>query len=181
MRTGECGGLGLTAETGMPELGADREPFLVQHLETLREHSLAMLERARRSLDVISRDLDARVYDQAHFLDRLRALAANGGRTRVRVLVRDVDAAVKSGHRLLELARRLPSFIEIRRLGSEDADFAEALLLVDNLGYLRRPVAERYEAEGCYHDPVRARELGRRFEELWSRSDSDPNFRRLYV
>lgn len=162
-------------------LGEDREVHRADALEAVQQASRSMVEQARRSVDIVSRDLDPRVYDDSELLEALRQLAISGRYARIRVLVRDVDAPVKVDHRLIPLARRLSSYISIRRLHPQDADHNEAFLLVDQAGYLLRRAADRYEAEVCFNDPLRARELAKQFEELWERSIDDPNLRRLHL
>ena len=164
-----------------PVLGVERNAIRVDGLQAVQSLSVSFAAQARRGLDIVSRDLDPRVYDQADFLAAARQLAVSSRFARIRLLVRDVDAVIKADHRLIEMARRLSSFVEIRRLGGDDAEFNEAFLLADQVGFLRRPVADRWDGEACFNDPLRARELRRVFEGLWQRAVVDPNLRRLHI
>lgn len=170
-----------TVEANTPQLGVDRDAIKTHRLDQLGDLSAQLAGQARRSLEIVSRDLDPRVYDQAPFLVAIRRLATSARQARIRVLVREVEPAVKPDHRLIELARRLSSFIEIRRLGDDDREFNEAFLLVDQIGFLRRPTGDGFEAEGSFHDPLRTRELLRAFDDLWSRARADANLRRLHI
>jgi len=157
------------------------ERVAVRDLEQLRDLSERLARQARRSIDLVSRDLEPRIYDQNGFIDAVRALATRGRGVRIRLLVHSVEAVVAADHRLLELSRRLSSFIEIRKLGEEDGNFNEAFLIADGSGYIHRPQSDRVEGEACLYDRLRARELVRIFTELWDRSASDPNVRRLHI
>ena len=144
-----------------------------------REIVLAMAGQARRNLYLFTRDLDPPLYDNAAFADALSALARGSERAHVHVLVQDSARAAKDGHRVVELAQRLSSKVRIHRPSREYADLRETFLVADELGYLYRTVADRYEAQASFRDRKRARELTRYFEEIWQRSEPDPQLRRL--
>ncbi|MBM4227350.1 MAG: hypothetical protein FJ164_06350 [Gammaproteobacteria bacterium] len=149
--------------------------------EAVRETSLALVRRARRSVDIFSRHLDPMIYDTAEFVEGLRALIVGSRRARVRVLLREVAPVVAQGHRLIELAQRLSSYIEIRVPALEHQDTADAWLVVDGCHYLHRRSGERHEATAAFDDARRARQLTLRFEEIWARAQPDLNFKRLHL
>ncbi len=138
-----------------------------------------MLEHARLGVDIVSYRLDPAVYDHDEVCEHLKRMVLERPRARVRVLVTDGEAAAHRGHRLVDLAQRLSSFIEIRRPAREHQDFAEALLVVDRIGVIWRRVASRYEASAWFGDPARARDFADRFDAMWAPATPDPNFRRL--
>lgn len=168
----------------MPEGVGNTQPeqIRVEGLDALRAAVVEVAAGARRELQILSSDLQAALYDQQPFLDAIRRLVTSGRRPTIRILVLDVATAVTSGHRLIELARQLSSFIEIRRLDPDDADVAETFLLVDRLIFIRQPVtASGRVAILATRAPLEGRELARRFEELWQRALPDPNLRRLWL
>ena len=99
----------------------------------------------------------------------------------VRVLLFDPRAATQSGHRLIELARRLTSRIAIRRVADEDQERLDAFLIVDETGYVHRRLAERLEAIADYADPPAARRLRQDFERLWEHGSVDSELRQLFI
>lgn len=138
-----------------------------------------MAAQACRALDIVTADLEPAIYDQRDLLDAVQRLALASPRTRVRILVRNPQPAVTRGHRLLELARRLPSSIEIRVPALEHADYAAAFFVADATGVVYRVQAERYEATVNFHDPRQARQLLHEVDEMWQVAKPDPNLRRL--
>lgn len=142
---------------------------------------LALARQARRSVDIFSHDLDAALYDHTDFIDALKQLAITSPRTRIRILLQDSAPAIKHGNRLVELARRLTSALDIRAVHPDLADHSEAFLIADVCGYLHRPYHTRYEATLSFHDPFRARELLNFFDEAWDHSLADSNLRRLHL
>jgi hypothetical protein len=97
------------------------------------------------------------------------------------VLIQNVDRVVKDGHRLVELARRLGSSIQIRRCAQQYRRYCGTFLLVDNTGYLYRPLSSRYEGLASFNNAAEVARLGKYFREVWEHSDTDMELRRLYV
>jgi hypothetical protein len=147
----------------------------------MRDSVAAIASSARRELMIVSGVLEPRLYDQQPFLDGVRRLATSGRRARIRILVAEVERAVGADHRLLELARRLSSFIEIRRLAPDDADTQDHFLLADCRRLLRQQTADARLAQFWPDAPLRGREAARWFDERWQRAVLDPNLRRLWL
>ena len=146
-----------------------------------RDTALAMAQLAANSLMIISRDLEPPLYDTPEFEQAAFSLARRSHRNIVHVLVQDVSLAVKQGHRLVNLAQRLSSRVEIRRPPKEFADYNSAFLIADECGYLRRPLADRFEGAADFNDRPSTRELAKLFRDIWSRSHTDPQLRRLQI
>ena len=79
-------------------------------------------------------------------------------------------SALADGHRLLALAQRLPSLIEVRTPEDEhDRQYASAFLINDRRGYLFRMLASRNEGEGSTYAPGRHAQLREYFDQVWER------------
>lgn len=146
-----------------------------------RAAALALTRQTRRTLDILTADMEPAIYDQQPLLEAVRQLAVRSRRSRVRVLVRDPQRTVKGGHRLVELARHLSSFIEIRKTPEDLEEFWEAFVIADQQGVLHRKLATRYEGTACFRAPVQARQLTHWFTEIWERSTPDPELRRIHL
>lgn len=149
--------------------------------EQLREIALTMAQNCARSLDIVSRHLDPAIYDHAAFVDAVKQIALNSQHARVRILVTDIGPVISRGHRLLDLSARLSTYIAIRKPGRDHRNFNEAMLVADNQAYIHRRFADRYDGHASYNDHRSARDLTVRFEEIWERAETDPNFRRLHL
>lgn len=133
---------------------------------------------ARFELSIYSRDLDAPILDQSEILDCLRQLSLQKG-ARIRILVQDRGRALRDGHRLLELARRMSSVFEFRSPQDEDLQYSSAFIVNDQNGYVLRDLATRFDSEGNLFDLPSAQRLKRYFDEVWERSPITSEFRRL--
>lgn len=153
-----------------------------RRLDNLRDNraaAVALTDGARRALAILSRDLEAPVYDCEEFLQALQRLILLSRKVRVRIVVVDPLPAARSGHRLIALAQRLPSFIEIRRAGPDHVGVTDAFLVADDAGLLYRPLASRYQGFADTYNPAEAGRQLRRFEEIWAHAEPEPEFRRL--
>ena len=162
-------------------LGATPGKLELHGLVAVRDASAELVGQAERSLLLFSRALDPRIYDQQPFLDALHRLALHSQRSQVRILLVDNHRLVKYHHRLLELARRLTSRIELRRPITQYAEHGDEYLLTDHRGYLYREHADEYEGSVDFYAPLETRRLEERFQEAWEHSQPDPDLRRLYL
>src|SRR5690625_1352232 len=167
---------------------SDKQPMPVQHdveriegIEPIRTAAAELAAAARREILILSTDLQAHLYDQDDFLESLRQLAISTQHARIRILVSDLDPAIKHGHRLIELARQLSTFIKIRRLHSDDAALAETFLLVDQAALLHQSPPFGLMAMRYSRARFEGRQRALQFETLWERAELDPNLRRLWL
>lgn len=162
-------------------LGENNTDIPIDTSEDNHAAALRLVSQGGRSLDIFSRDLEARIYDNMEFADAVRSLAIKTRDLHVRILVIDPDFIIKHGHRLVELARRLTSHMEIRKVHEDYCNNPEAYLVVDNRGLLHRKLASRYEAVVNFNNPMTATELHNQFSEIWDRSKQYMDFKRLYI
>lgn len=165
LEQGHAGAAGNTAtDAERALLNLDNQPDVLAT-------TLQLIQRARRGLCLYTRDLDPVVLDQAETGDALRRFATTARGAQVRVLAHDLRRAVAEGHVLIGLVQRLPSLFAIRVVEEEpDVQYASAFVLNDQGGYLFRPLATRFEASACLHDPARQRQLQSYFDEVWERA-----------
>lgn len=166
---------------GHLELGKTGEVVPIDTVDHHRDAAVRMAQQVRTSLSIVSRLLDPPVYDTPEFAETLTQTILRNRHLKVRVLVWDPLAVVQRGHRLLELAGKLSSFIELRKPGIEHRDFNGSILLADDCGYLVRQSAERYEGSLNFNDRALSKSLLDAFEEMWAKGTPDPNLRRMIM
>lgn len=146
-----------------------------------REAALAMTVQARRSLCILTEDLEHAVYNTPAMAEAVTRLATRNRHSSVCILLQDPTAVVHRTHRLVELSRRLSTSVQIRRPHEEHRRIARAFLVVDATGYVRRTRPGRYEGTARFNASGEARELLRLFDVLWERSTPDPELQRLHL
>lgn len=163
------------------KLAEDSEPFMISSRQDNHDALLAMLKQAHQSLDIYTHNLDASLYDTAEYLAALKQLSLNGRNSKTRILIRDIDYISKHGHRFIELARRLPSFIEIRQISSDFDHIISCYSIIDNRGIIFRNDALRYEAKVSFNDPLLARDSLKQFDKIWNQSERSQEMRSLHI
>lgn len=146
-----------------------------------RDAALEVASIARRSLVILTNDLEPGVLDSPEFLERVKNLALGSRFATIRVLLKDSTRAIRDGHRLLELSRRLSSFVEIRKPHPDYADIAESFIVADERAVLYRTLGNRWEGIADSDDPMLARDKLKLFNDIWQRSNQDSETRRLGV
>jgi len=140
-----------------------------------------MLAQATSSIEIFSRELDPSLYDRDAFLATVAERCTRQRGLRLRILVHDPATAVKRGHRLIELGRKLSSCIEIRQPHSDYRQYNQAFLVADECGLIHRDFADRFEGRANFYDFVSAKRLSTYFNEVWDRSEPNPETRRLHL
>lgn len=142
-----------------------------------RSHALALMQQASRTLCLYSPDLEPWLYHHSSIQQACTRFLLSHRNSRLRILVRDSSRAVRDGHRLIALSRKLSSHVQIRRC-HPDHPFPEgAFLLADDLGLLMRPEPDQFAGYAKYQDPARVRQLQRLFDQTWDTSILDPDLR----
>lgn len=169
--------------TNEPQASRHPDAELLSFDTRARNRGLAaqLAAQAHRSLTILTPDLEAPVYDAAEIIDAVSRLATRGRFCEVRILVGDSGFAMRHGHRLIETARRFTSTVQMHRPAPQHRDFSEGFMVVDETGYLYKPVASRYEGKASFHDGPRCRDLLKQFQEWWDVSTPDQELRRLHI
>ena len=155
-----------------------------QRLETLadnRQAAVMVAAAARRDLALFSHDLEPLLYDKDDFIRTVQALATRSRMSRIRIVSIDPGASVRAGHRLIVLAQRFSSYMEVRRASKDHSQLTETFLVADEEALLFRPIASRYEGYADMHAPLKAREYRKQFDDIWEKAEPDPEFRRLGI
>ena len=137
------------------------------------------LAKPRRTLYLYRQHLDSSLFDNTEVIAELSAFVRKAAPNQLKVLIHSSQLAVARGHRLVELARRLESKIEIRLVPGELTGEDRTYLCWDNNGYWLLPDYSSYQGQTSDADPVIASRLAGDFERCWQRSLSDPELRLL--
>lgn len=163
--------LALTAPGRTDNLSNDGDTLSAGNREEVAAARLLLLGDARHRLSIHLPLLDGDSYSSATELAELRRIATSGRGAQVRILLHDPLAALRSSHRLIALAQRLPSALQIRT-PVEEADLAcaSAYLLTDAGGCLFLPEATRPQGRASRRDRAAQAPLQQAFDESWERA-----------
>lgn len=163
------------------KLGYDNSQIHLESSADNYETTLAMLNQTRRTVHILSRRLDGRIYDKSEFIRIIGRLATRQPRVQIRILLKEVEPLIKYGHRIIELSRKLSSSIHLRKVHEDYHEYNQAFMVFDERGLIKRQLADRYEGIANFNDPNMARMLISYFDEVWEVSQPDPNLRRLHL
>jgi hypothetical protein len=154
-------------------------PFYgVTYPQPLAELTLKICSSSSRKIRIVSPQLDHRIFDNPELVDALSALARRDRNSSVHILISDSRPIINDGHRVLNLARRLPSSVSIRKLADHPEMTGDTIIIRDLDGVIFMP---EDGGPGFYEPDSRssAQLFINKFEPLWQRSVQDPEFRRL--
>lgn len=163
------------------QLGIDRLEFTLQSREDVRIMAQTLAQQARRGMFLLTHDLEPAIYSKLPFLEAVSKLARQHKEACLRVLILDSRRTLQSGHRLIELSRRLGTNIQFRRPPPDYQNTGKTFLLCDDAGYFFRPLASRYEGTANFDNPGEVASLKKYFMELWDRSEPDSEMQVLHV
>ena len=163
------------------QLGRTDDCVTIESRDENRLATIKISQQCRNSIEIVSRELDSPVYDTPEFTDTVRNIGLENHHARIRIIVMDSRVIIKHSHRLLNLAMDLSTFIDIRKPSIEYTSFNEALFLADGCAYIHRLKNDRYEATVNFNDRRTTKYLLDHFNEMWSKSLSDVNLRKLHI
>jgi hypothetical protein len=153
----------------------------VKYPHPFAELAVELCSSAAREVCIVSPNLDHDAFDSTELADALGVLIRSSRQTRVRIVVADTRGLVSRGHRLMQLARRIPSSVQIRKLAEHPQWKSETIVICDRDGVLYKPGDSDHD--GFYEPSSRAstrRHLDL-FEELWRNASEDVELRSLSI
>lgn len=171
--------LAVREQPAPPVSEAERRRETLEGAAAIAERMPSWIPRALRRACILSTRLDPEIYDSDPVRDAVLEFATSHPQAEVWVLVREPQALARSGHRLVRLAQRLSSHIQLRALPPACATPEDEFLVTDTGAVLCWQHARPLRGYGVRHAPADARRLMEAFQELWSLSEEAPELRRL--
>ncbi|RKZ87929.1 MAG: hypothetical protein DRQ39_03330 [Gammaproteobacteria bacterium] len=149
--------------------------------EHVRELALELAQQARREICFFGNTIDHVLFDDVSFIDCLSEFARRNNKTAVKFLIHSSQTNIQTGHRIIPLAQRLTSSIDIRTTAKQHQNLVQMFMLVDTNGYLYCQNYQRYQGRACFYDPAQVRSLKHTFDDMWNHSLLDSSMRRLHL
>lgn len=155
--------------------------WILSTKDETREAAVIIASTAKRSLAIMTPDLEPGIYDHEDFLDVTKRLVLSKRYARIRVLVTDPARALRNGNRFVGVARRLNTYIDLRNAHKDYQGHREALLIADDSALLYRVDAARWEGIADSYDPVVTRRYLDFFDTIWNISEPGQEYREVRV
>jgi hypothetical protein len=160
---------------------ANSRRWILSSKDETRDAAVAIASAAKRSLAILTPDLEPGIYDHEEFLDAAKRLVLAKRYAKIRVIITDPARAIRNGNRFVGVARRLNTYIDLRNAHQDYRGHREALLIADDNALLYRVDAARWEGIADSYDPVVARRYLDLFDSIWNVSEPGPEFREVRV
>ncbi len=99
-----------------------------------RDCARQLITLATHRVYIISQKLEPEFYNDRDIFDHLVSLATRNQKTDIRIIAHDTRSAAGEGHYLINLAQKLPSFVQIRTTVTRaDRQFLESWLIIDDM------------------------------------------------
>jgi hypothetical protein len=157
----------------------EEEITAVEYPSPFDELTVKLAEDAARYINILSPTLDHRVFDNPELVLALSKLARSSRQTQIRILIADSRGLVARGHRLLELARRIPSSVLIQKIEHHPSWKGQTAVIRDRDGLLLKPGDTNTQAFYQPDSRPAAQAHLELFEELWRYSEQDPELRSM--
>lgn len=154
--------------------GDDRQEAqrqIIKDRGEISEFVSGLVESATRDIVVFSPRLDSALFNTARFSRALASFAARHRHNQARIVVEDVEQALRDNDRLVGLCRRLSDFIHMHRVAEEHLGVRIMFVVVDHNAYLLQSDTARPDCTAASRDPRMAVQLARRFNGMWDRSE----------
>lgn len=145
------------------------------------EGIVGVLDHPLREVRIYSPLLDHTLFEAEQVLDALSRFARSGPPTSIHILIHTSNLVISRGHRLLNLARRLTSKIDIRVVAAELQNEQRCFVVADQRAFFLLPDDQEYQGFSNSYDPVQSTQLAERFDYLWQRAEQDPELRALSI
>jgi predicted GNAT family N-acyltransferase len=159
-------------------LGVHGGKFAVHDFES---SLLELIQQTERHLHILSYDLNPDVFDSNAMSEKLSSLARRSRYSEIKILIVDSYHMVKSGHRLIELQRRLPSSFAIRKITDNNTAIRDNWVIADKMGMIHQSIKEPELCWGNYYNRPLAEDYSAQFDVLWQHAHEDPELRRLEI
>jgi len=162
-------------------LGVTNECIQVDSRQHNQDAIIKLLSSAQNQVVIISRHLDATVFNNRTFIDQASEFIRRSKTSNIKILVHDTQPIVKNNHRILTISQRVSSKIEIRTICNDYAQFNQSYLVADSVGYIHNNKADLYDAEVNFSDSDKSKDLMEKFNSIWELSQQETEVRRLCI
>lgn len=157
------------------------ELFLLSSVEDFNHYSLKLIAQTRRTIAILSRDLDPLVYDNSEFINALSHFARSSSHAHVHILAKNTKHLVETGHKLGRLSQRLSSKIVLRKLTQEPTNTEMAFMLCDTSALLYKNDDSAYKGFANFNAAAEVKRLRETFDYLWQYGEPEAELQQFHI
>jgi len=158
------------------------ERHILSTFEEIRSGVIDIAAKAKRSMTIMTADLEPGIYDSDEFLEVVKRLVLAKRYARIRVLVTDPARTVRAGNSFVKLGRRLNTYIDFRNLReSYRKEVHSAYIIADDQAILYRVNGRGYDGIMGFGEAPVAQQYLKEFEQPWVDSAFSEDIRRAHT
>lgn len=150
-------------------------------LVSYRELSRMIMRNAKQSVYIACENIDDPVLNDRDTIAHFQHLALHAPQCDIRVLLSDDKQRSTKHSPLVDLAQRLSSFVQIRRVQDKRFTPRAWLYLSDNAHAIERKIQHGFVGKAYIESPGAVQRYNYQFEELWQHSVPSSELRRLAI
>jgi len=166
-------------EQRMEQAREKGQRWVISTKEEMRQATIEVVSGGFRKLSIFTHDLDPGIYDDPDFLEIIKRLVLSQSYARIRVLIAEPHRASKTGNKFVHLGRRLNAYIEFRYVREDLRTHPESFCIADQTALVYRLQADRWEGIADTYEPKISKVYGKMFDEIWTASEVEIEFRQL--
>jgi hypothetical protein len=151
----------------MPEASVRRTETRADY----NEAAIALVRSTRLRVALFSYELDRIAFGTEAFAEAVREFLLTHRRAYMRVLVVDPMPAVRGGHHLIALGRRLSSRMEFRQFPADREPWPADFLAADDHGLLQRLTMDGLDARVYDNSRVAVRRVAGEYDRAWENAE----------
>jgi hypothetical protein len=155
--------------------------FLLDSMQDFQEHSLKLLAQSRRTIAILSRDLDNAIYGSDEFIQSMSNFVRSSRYAQVQILVKNTKPLVETAHKLAKLHQRLSSKILLRKLTVEPENTDMGFMLCDTNTLLYKNDETAYKGFANFDAAVEVKRLRETFDYIWQYGEPEPELQVLHI
>ena len=154
---------------------------LINSLSDLKESTIKLFDRASKSISIYTKDLDPRILNNREVEFAITRFIKNSRYCKVNILIESEQKLIGTDHRIVALAQRFSSYIQIKLIPLDYQDNYFGFYIVDNRSILYRNNIERYEAEQLTLPNSKIIEKSKYFDQIWQAASPASFLRSLHL
>lgn len=157
------------------------DPVNIQSFEELKQATLDLFKRSKRIIQIYSFSLDKRILNNREIELTMTKLLRSSRNAKVQCLIYDEKELQGFDHRIISLAQRFSSFIEIRIIPDDFKMTNIGYYLIDRQFMIYRSNRENYEALQFNQRRIEVKDKLKHFEDVWQQSQPASFLRALHL
>ena len=156
-------------------------PLTIQSFESLKQSTLELFKQSNRIIQIYSFSLDKRILNNREIEQTIIKLLRKSRYAKIQCLIYDERELQSFDHRIVSLAQRFTSFIEVRVIPEDFKNTTVGYYLIDKQFMIYRSNREKYEALLYKQRHIDVKDKMKHFENLWQQSRSASFLRALHL